>query len=131
MDQPQVAVILKTLDLNATLEWYQLVGFEVRATFPEREPTWAEIARDGLVIQFASGDTPWSGPPALTGCLYVHPGSVQTVYDQIRDRVPCPSGVEERPWGARELTIADPNGYFLTFTEPIDAGGRAPDGAVP
>lgn len=125
MDEPQAAVILKALDVTATLGWYQLIGFEVRARFPEDAPTWVELARDGLVIQFVSGDTPWSGPPALTGCLYVHPENVQAVHDEIKDRVLCPWGVEERPWGARELTITDPNGYFLTFTEPIDAGGEA------
>ena len=126
MDEPQVAVILKALDVSATMEWYQLVGFEVRASFPEPEPTWVELARDGLVIQFLSGETPWSAPPALTGCLYVHPGSVQAVHDEIKDRVSCPWGVEERPWGARELTIADPNGYFLTFTEPMEERGDGP-----
>jgi hypothetical protein len=113
------------------MEWYQLIGFEVRASFPESEPTWVELARDGLVIQFLSGDTPWSAPPSLTGCLYVHPGSVQAVHDQIKDRVPCPWGVEDRPWGTRELTVADPNGYFLTFTEPIEDDGEAQDGAAP
>jgi hypothetical protein len=115
-----VAVILKALDVASTVEWYLKVGFELRARFPVAEPTWAELARDGLVIQFVSGDTPWAGPPTLTGCLYVHPESVQAVHDQIRDRVACPWGVEERDWGTRELTITDPNGYFLTFSEPLD-----------
>jgi hypothetical protein len=27
-------------------------------------------------------------------------------------------GPENREWGARELGLQDPNGYFLTFTEP-------------
>jgi hypothetical protein len=130
VDAPQVAVILKALNVTATMEWYQLIGFEVRASFPESEPTWVELARDGLVVQFLCGDTPWPAPPTLTGCLYVHPGSVQAVHDQIKDRVPCPLGVEERPWGARELTVADPDGYFLTFTEPIEGDGEADDGAA-
>jgi hypothetical protein len=112
-----VAVVLKTLDMAATLEWYRRIGFEVRDAQPESEPTWVELARDGLVLQFLAGETPWPDPPALTGCLYVHPPSVRAVYDEISDAVACPWGVEERPWGARELTLSDPNGYYLTFTE--------------
>ena len=112
-----VAAILKVERIAETLRWYRSVGFEVRGVFPDEDPTWAEVARDGLVLQFLAGDTPWDGPPSLTGCLYVHPSSVQRVYDQIRESVPCEWGIEDRPWGARELTVQDPNGYFVTFTE--------------
>jgi hypothetical protein len=113
-----VSVILKTEDMAATMDWWQRVGFELRGSFPDDEATWCELARDGLVVQFLAGETPWDGPPALTGCLYVHPASVSTLYDDIKDRVACEHAVEERDWGARELTLQDPNGYFLTFTEP-------------
>ena len=127
MDAPRVAVVLKTLDLPATIEWYQQIGFELIGTHPETEPIWAELARDGLVVQFLGGETPWSGPPALTGCLYVHPASVQGVYDAIKDTVHCEWGVEERLWGARELTLTDPNGYFITFTEPMRGWEDGPE----
>jgi hypothetical protein len=113
----RVAAILKVASVQETVKWYRQVGFEVRGVAPEAEPTWAEVARDGLVLQFLAGDTPWEGPPGLTGCLYVHPPSVERVYEQIRDSVASEHGVEVRPWGAVELTLRDPNGYFLTFTE--------------
>jgi hypothetical protein len=119
VNAPQVAVILKALDLAATIDWYQRVGFQLRGAFPDDEPTWAELARDDLVLQFLSGETPWEGPPSLTGSLYVHPVSVQAVHDEVRERVECPWGVEGRPWGARELTLVDPNGYALTFSEAL------------
>jgi hypothetical protein len=114
---PSVAVILKVADIAETLRWYQLVGFEVCGTAPDDDPTWAEVTRDGLVVQFLAGDTPWDGPPRMTGCLYVHPPSVEQLYENIRDSVRCEQGIETRPWGAVELTLQDPNGYFVTFTE--------------
>jgi hypothetical protein len=117
-DGAGVSVILKTEDTTATMDWWQRVGFELRGSFPDDEPTWCELARDGLVVQFLTGETPWDGRPALTGCLYVHPAGVSAVYDDIKDRVACEHGVEERDWGAIELTLQDPNGYFLTFTGP-------------
>jgi len=35
-------------------------------------------------------------------------------------RIGTPPG--DRPWNARDCTIADPDGYQLTFTEPINIG---------
>ena len=29
-------------------------------------------------------------------------------------------GPVERPWNAREVVVADPDGYLLVFTEPLD-----------
>ena len=49
-------VILTTEDLASTIEWYQRAGFEVRGTFPEDAPTWCEVARDDLAVQFLAGE---------------------------------------------------------------------------
>ena len=72
-----------------------------------------------LICVFMAGATPWDEPPQFTGCFYVHPDSVQAVYEQVKDKIVCEFGVEEREWGARELTVSDPDGYFVTFTEPL------------
>jgi hypothetical protein len=112
-------VILKATDVAATIAWYRLAGFELRAQAPEvGEPTWCELARDGLVIQFLGGNTPWEGPPALTGCLYVSPVNVDAVYAEVKDSIGSEWGIEERDWGTRELVLRDPNGYFVTFCDP-------------
>jgi hypothetical protein len=114
-----VTAILKTTDVAGTLEWYRRVGFEVRGVFPESgEPTWCEVARDGVVLQFLGGETPWPGPPTFTGTIYVRPESVEAVYEQVKGHTTPAWGPEVREWGARELGLQDPNGYFLTFTEP-------------
>jgi uncharacterized glyoxalase superfamily protein PhnB len=112
-------MILKTTDVAATIAWYRLAGFELRAQAPEvGEPTWCELARDGLVVQFLGGDTPWEGPPALTGSLYLYPVDVDAVYADVKDTIRPEWGIEERDWGTRELVLRDPNGYFVTFCEP-------------
>jgi uncharacterized glyoxalase superfamily protein PhnB len=92
--------------------------FVLRGHHPEEAPTWCELARDGTVLQFLSGETPWSDAPSFTGCFYVHCSDVEAVYEQIRDLVEIEWGVEDREWGARELVLRDPDGYFLTFTQP-------------
>lgn len=121
----RVTAILKTTDVVATIDWYRRVGFEVRDVFPDTEaPTWCEVARDGLVLQFLGGETPWPEDPTFTGTIYVYPESVDALYEEIRQHTEPAWGPEDREWGARELGLRDPNGYFLTFTQP---SGRAPD----
>jgi hypothetical protein len=115
----ECVAILKSNDVARTIEWYQRVGFEIRGVSPgSGEPTWCEVARDGVVLQFLGGETPWPEPPTLTGTLYFRPESVVTLYEQIRDHTTPAWGPEVRDWGERELGLQDPNGYFLTFTEP-------------
>jgi Glyoxalase/Bleomycin resistance protein/Dioxygenase superfamily len=114
-----VVAILKTADVAGTIEWYQRVGFVIRGVFPATgDPTWCEVARDGLILQFLGGESPWPGPPTFTGTFYVHPDSVEAVFEQIKDHTPPAWGPEVREWGSRELGLQDPTGYFLTFTEP-------------
>jgi uncharacterized glyoxalase superfamily protein PhnB len=110
--------ILKASDVRRTEDWYQKVGFVLRGHHPEEAPTWCELERDGTVLQFISGETPWIDAPAFTGCFYVHCSDVDAVHEQIRDLVEIEWGVEDRDWGARELVLRDPDGYFLTFTQP-------------
>ena len=94
-------------------------GFELRAVHPDDgEPTWCERSRDGIVLQFLAGETPWPGPPTFTGTLYLYPASVNALFEEIKEHTPPARGPEDREWGSRELGLRDPNGYFLTFTEP-------------
>lgn len=117
----RVNVMLKTEDMAASLAWYERAGFEVRGRFPEdREPTWIEVERDDVVLQFLADETPWPAPPALTGTIYFYPESVYELHERIRDEIEPAWGPEVREWGMLEMGLQDPNGYFLTFTEPAD-----------
>lgn len=123
-----MSVILKSSDVATTIEWYRRIGFRVHGVFPDDgEPTWCELSRDGVVLQFLGGETPWAGQPAFTGTLYFYPESVEALYEEIRDHTPPEWGPEVREWGTRELGLRDPNGYFLTFTEAAGpAAGAGP-----
>lgn len=112
----RAAGVLKVRSVADSLRWYGAAGFAVHAVDRADAPRWAEVGRDGLVLQVVEGDTPWAGEPAFTGSFYAYPDSVVGVFGEIRDRVVCPWGVETRPWGAVELTVRDPDGYHVTFT---------------
>ena len=120
MPSSPVTAMLKSSDVSRTIEWYRSVGFEVLDLYPETgEATWCEVTRDGVVLQFLSGDTPWPEAPLFTGTLYFHPPSVEALYDEIKQHTTPTWGPEIRDWGARELGLRDPDGYYLTFTEPV------------
>lgn len=113
-----VVAILKSADLATTVGWYRDAGFDIRRS----EPALCEVSREGLALQFLSGETPWTGPPALTGCFYVHVHvpdvDVDVVAATVGGSITPEWGVEDRDWGSRELVLQDPNGYFITFTAP-------------
>ncbi len=118
MPDDRVSAILKTEDVPGTIEWYRGIGFHLRGVFPEEgKPTWCELSRDGVVLQFLGGETPWPDAPGFTGTLYFYPPSVDALYEEIKDDTPPAWGPEDRDWGARELGLRDPNGYLLTFTQ--------------
>ena len=72
----RVSVMLKTEDMAASLDWYQRAGFVLRDRFPDDgEPTWLEVERDDVILQFLAGDTPWPNSPTLTGTIYFYPES--------------------------------------------------------
>jgi catechol 2,3-dioxygenase-like lactoylglutathione lyase family enzyme len=122
--QERVTAILKARDVAATIDWYTRIAFELRGHYPEDDaPTWCELARDGVVLQFLAGDTPWPGPPTFTGTICLHPPSVSQVYEAIKEDITPAWGPEVREWGSRELGLQDPDGYFLTFTEPAEPEG--------
>jgi hypothetical protein len=121
MPADRVTAILKSDDVPTTIAWYRRIGFEVREAFPNEDaPTFCEVARDDVVLRFLGGDeTPWPDPPSFTGTIYVYPESVDALHEEIRGHTEPAWGPEDREWGARELGLRDPNGYFLTFTEPV------------
>ena len=115
-----VSAILKSDDVTRTIEWYKRIGFEIRGVFPESgQPTWCEVARDGVILQFLGGDTPWPGPPSFTGTLYFRPASVDALYEQIKDHTAPAWGPEIREWGTRELGVQDPDGHDIAFGQPL------------
>jgi hypothetical protein len=113
--------ILKTLDMAATIDWYTRIGFALNGTFPDAgDVTWCEVERDGVALQFLAGETPWPEPPCFTGTIYVYPRSVIELYEAIRLHTQVEWGPDEREWGMREVGLRDPNGYYITFAEPVD-----------
>ena len=109
-------------DMTETLAFYQdKLGFRQTGRYPEDgTPVWAEVTRDGVVLQFYS-DPPRGTPatPSLSGTLCFFPDSVAELAEAWRDVVAFQWGPEAMDYGQREFGIKDCNGYVLAFAEPV------------
>jgi catechol 2,3-dioxygenase-like lactoylglutathione lyase family enzyme len=112
---------LEVADLDASAEWYQeALGFRVVFRTPElvhlRRERYQDVLLlpssegesispgEGVVIQFQAGDTSVSKIAS----------NAQRVVASNLD------GPVEQPWNVRELTVQDPDGYRVRFSEPIN-----------
>ncbi len=123
----KVVPSLLVRDLPETLAFYARLGFHQTGSYPETEPTWAEVARDGAVLQlYTEPPHGTATEPVMSGTLYLHPSSVADLAEELRGRVDFAWGPEVMDYGMLELAVRDPNGYLIAFTEPADETPAAP-----
>ena len=111
--------MMHTRDLQASIAFYrETLGFSVDATWPpDGEPSWAALSH-GAARFMITVDT---AEPALTGRLYFYPDDVDEYYKNVSNR-----GAQVlRPPAATvynmyEFSIEDPNGYLLSFGQPVE-----------
>ncbi len=107
-------------DMGETLAFYQKLGFRLTGCHPDpAAPTWAEVKRDSVVLQFHTEPPRGTPPtPVCSGTFYIYPGSVDAIADELRGKIPFAWGPEVMDYGMLEFGIQDPNGYHVAFTEP-------------
>ncbi|NIM92191.1 MAG: VOC family protein [Anaerolineales bacterium] len=118
-------VNLYVSDLDASLDWYQKVlGF--RIVFGGQNESFAHVRRekyqDLLLFRTESGRGENLGAGII---IQFQAGMIKVddIANVVREAGDFSiDGPEDRPWNAREVTIMDPDGYRLRFSEPIDMG---------
>lgn len=111
-------------DINQTIDFYKLLGFHVIATVPEEEDiVWAMMSCGNITFMFQTFESLGNELPMISRqnggslLLYIQTTEIRKFFDQIKDHVNVVKGVEKTFYGATEFTIADNNGYLLTFAE--------------
>ncbi len=115
--------VLAVADVQATVHWYRdTLGFAIEFLFGD-PPTYGAVSyadwrTEGAHIMLSqSADTPRSSS-GVTLYLFVGP-SIDDLYDLYRSReVTIVDPLTSFPWGQREFSIADVNGYILRFGSP-------------
>ncbi len=111
--------MLQASDLQRTIDWYGAVlGF----TCVSHEEGWCRLERDKVALMFMRNAH--LGPPQATATQYIQVDDVMGLWNAIRDRVTAEWGPGRMPYGMLEFAIKDPDGYLLSFGEPIRQPGQ-------
>ncbi|MEM9401544.1 MAG: glyoxalase superfamily protein [Pseudomonadota bacterium] len=117
----QPTPILRIFDEAKAREFYvDFLGFKVdwEHRFEADLPLYLQVTRDELVIHLSEHH----GDCAPGAAIRVPVDDLKALHAELNDkqyRYARP-GIEDTPWGTRELSVKDPFGNRLTFVEGSD-----------
>ena len=118
----ELAPMLRANDIQQTIAFYRdILGFVLDGCFPEDGPTWCSVKSGRVRLMFFSECNADSGPPTMTGVVYIYVDDVLSLHERIADKVEVQWGPEVFDYGMHEFAIKDCNGYTLSFGQPTDA----------
>jgi uncharacterized glyoxalase superfamily protein PhnB len=112
--------ILRIFDEAKAREFYvDFLGFSVdwEHRFGEGLPLYMQISKDGCIIHLSEhhGD----GSPGAA--MRIETNDLEAFHQQLlaKDYKYARPGIDEMPWGSRDMSVRDPFGNRLTFTSAI------------
>lgn len=115
-------------DVNKTVQFYEdVLGFKCGQTVPESgQYEWASVKSGDVEIMFQARSSLSEVFPAFqelptggTLTLFTRLEGIQELYDRARHQVELTQELNVTFYGMHEFSIRDPNGYILTFAEPV------------
>ena len=115
----QIAPVFFTLDIPATLAYYEAkLGFKCLGTWQD-PPVYAIVARGQQAIHFRCAEPPTANPNKYADELldaYVLIEDVDALYAEYAARgVEFKRGIANMPWNTREFVVKDRDGRLLVF----------------
>jgi uncharacterized glyoxalase superfamily protein PhnB len=120
MNLGRTTPILRSFDEAKAREFYvQYLGFAVvfEHRFEPGLPLYMEVARDGCTLHLSEHH----GDACPGAALRIEVGDIDALHAELaaRDHGFARPSVETMPWGTRDMTVTDPFGNRLTFTDAI------------
>lgn len=111
--------MLHVPDVRATISWYESVGFTLEGTNEcDGVLDWALLAfGEGRVMFNAGGQR--TDQQRREVDLYLEVEQIEAVYASLRGRVELQQELHDTFYGTREFIVRDPNGFWVTFGEPL------------
>jgi len=111
-------------DINATIAFYKILGFELAMTVPEKgDYVWVMMTCGSVSIMFQTFASLGDALPDISRrdggslLLYIKLKNIRAFFAGVKDKVTVLQGLEKTFYGATEFSIKDINGYILTFAE--------------
>ena len=119
---------LAVRDMKKTIGFYMnSLGFEMGMAFPDADnPEYADLSKDGMVLMFIPAENVGIGWEEKLGVgvnLYMEiEGDIDEYYGELKNRgIEILVDIKDEPFGIRDFTIEDVDGYQLTFNQPSQA----------
>ena len=116
---------LAVRNMKKTIDFYEnSLGFKMGMVFPDADnPEYADLSKDGMVLMFIPAANLGIGSDEKLGTgvnLYLEiDGDIDEYYAELKEKgVKIAVDIKDEPFGIRDFTIADVDGYQLTFNRP-------------
>jgi len=121
-----ISPLLAVRNMKQTVEFYKnSLGFKLGMTFPDADnPEYADLSKDGMVLMFITAENIGIGSEEKLGIgvnLYMEiDGDIDEYYNELKNRsVRIAVEIKDEPFGIRDFTVEDIDGYKLTFNQVI------------
>jgi uncharacterized glyoxalase superfamily protein PhnB len=111
-------------DMNATIAFYENLGFEKVMSVPETGTyDWAMLTNGSVTFMFQTYGSLGDALPEIQrkdgGSLlfYIRLKGIRAFHDKIKSKAKVIVELNKTFYGATEFAIVDNNGYVLTFAE--------------
>jgi len=123
-----ISPTLAVRNMKQTIQFYRdSLGFKMGMAFPDAgDPEYADLSKDGMVIMFVPAKNIGIGAKEKLGVgvnVYLQiDGDIDEYYGELRNRgVKIVVDIKDEPFGIRDFTVEDINGYRLTFNQASKA----------
>ncbi|MBP8083433.1 MAG: VOC family protein [Spirochaetes bacterium] len=113
---------LKVNDISKSLAFYEkILGFETVMKVPEVNPVWVMLKNENAEIMLQQKESIEEEYPSLknknSGALtfYTVVADSESFYNIIKDNVSIIHHIHETPYGRKEFSVTDPDGFIYTF----------------
>jgi uncharacterized glyoxalase superfamily protein PhnB len=113
-------------DMNRTIEFYRdQLGFKLGMSFPDvGSPEYADLSKDGMVLMFVPTRNCGIDDSEKLGVgvsFYMQiDGDIDKYYKELKKKgIKIVIDIKDEPFGIRDFSVADPDGYLLTFNQKI------------
>ncbi len=119
-----ISPTLAVRNMKQTIQFYRdSLGFKMGMAFPDADnPDYADLSKDGMTIMLIPAVNVDIGAEERLGIgvnLYMQiDGDIDEYYDELKSKgVTVIVDIKDEPFGIRDFTIEDIDGYKLTFNQ--------------
>ena len=112
-------------DIQATISFYELLGFEVINSVPDDSGKliFVLMVNGSVTFMFQTFESLADSLPIVNRnnggslLLYVKMKGIRSFFEQVKNKVTVLTSLEKTFYGATEFSIQDNNNYLITFAE--------------